>query len=110
MEYISVKLPKADIIFAPHHGRSSGTIPKKWLDEIKPMIIIVGEAASKDLNYYPGYNEITQNSAKDITLICGSGIVDIYSSAPDYGKRKFLVDYDKPNSKELGCYIGTLKV
>lgn len=105
-----VKLPKADIIFAPHHGRSSGTIPKKWLDEIEPKIIIVGEAASKDLNYYQGYNGITQNSAKDITLICESGKVDVYSSNPNYGMRSFLDDDYKSVSEEFGYYIGTLKV
>ena len=30
-----IELPKADIIFAPHHGRSSGKIPKEWLDAIE---------------------------------------------------------------------------
>ena len=105
-----VNLPKADIIFAPHHGRCSGTIPKKWLDEIEPKIIVVGEAASKDLNYYPNYNGITQNSAKDITLICDRGKVDIYSSNPNYGKRSFLVDNYESDSKELGYYIVTLEV
>ena len=29
----NVELPKADVIFAPHHGRNSGKIPKDILDK-----------------------------------------------------------------------------
>lgn len=103
-----VKLPQADIVFAPHHGRDSGTIPKKWLEEIKPKVIIIGEAASKDLNYYNGYNCITQNSAKDITLICEEGRVEFYSGNENYSKRDYLVDEKLDNS--YGYYIGTLNL
>lgn len=101
-----IELPQADIIFAPHHGRDSGTIPKKWLDEIEPKVIIIGEAASKDLNYYNGYDCITQNSAKDITLICKEGRVDFYSGNENYQKREYLVDEKLEN--DYGYYIGTL--
>lgn len=103
-----VKLPQADIVFAPHHGRDSGTIPKKWLEEIKPKVIIIGEAASKDLNYYNGYNCITQNSAKDITLICEEGRVEFYSGNENYSKRDYLVDEKLENN--YGYYIGTLNL
>lgn len=44
-----IELPKADIIFAPHHGRSSGKILSKWLTSIKPKMILIGEAPSKKL-------------------------------------------------------------
>ena len=49
MEKISYSLDigKADIIFAPHHGRESGKIPKYILDKISPKIIVLGEAPSK---------------------------------------------------------------
>ena len=103
-----VKLPQADIVFAPHHGRDSGTIPKKWLEEIKPKVIIIGEAASKDLNYYNGYNCITQNSAKDITLICEEGRVEFYSGNRNYPKRDYL--YDEKLDNSYGYYIGTLNL
>ncbi len=71
--------PEADILFAPHHGRKSSKIPKTWLDNIDPKIIVVGEASSNDLAYdgYGDYNKITQNSAKDITFHCEEGKVHI---------------------------------
>ena len=64
-------LPKVDLLFAPHHGRKSGRVPKGWLDDMAPKIIIVGEAPSADLEYYRGYNTITQNTAGDIVFKCG---------------------------------------
>ena len=61
---------ESHILFAPHHGRKSGRVPKAWLNTIDPTIIIVGEAPSSDLNYYDGYDTITQNSAGDIVFEC----------------------------------------
>ncbi len=103
-----LSLPKADVIFAPHHGRLSGAIPEKWLDEIKPKIIIIGEADSELLDYYRGYNTITQNSAKDITLLCDGKKVHFYCSNPNYAKRSFLTDEDIENDEDY--YIGTLNL
>ncbi len=94
----------ADIIFAPHHGRSSGRIPSSILGKIDPKIIIVGEADSKDLEYYKGYNTITQNSAGDITLDCEEDKVHIYCSNKDYSVN-FL---DNLNKKSFNYYIGSL--
>lgn len=34
-----IELPKADIVFAPHHGRSSGKIPKEWMESINPKLV-----------------------------------------------------------------------
>lgn len=39
----------SDILFAPHHGRKSGRVPRDWLDKINPKFIVVGEAPSSDL-------------------------------------------------------------
>ena len=58
-----LELPKSKILFAPHHGRKSGRVPKSILDDINPEIIVIGEADSGDLDYYQGYETITQNSA-----------------------------------------------
>lgn len=103
-----IELPKADIIFAPHHGRSSGKIPKEWLDAIEPKIIVIGEAPSEKINYLSGYNTITQNSAGDIIFDCGIGVVDVYVSnekyTVNYLKNKYLAD------KYNGTYIGTLEI
>ena len=71
-----------------------------------PSIIVIGEAPSQHLNYYAGYNTITQNSAKDIILHCESGKIHIYVSDPDY-KVDFLENCYREN-KSLGYYIGSL--
>ena len=102
-----ITISAADILFAPHHGRDSGKVPTDWLDEINPKIVIIGEAPSEDLDYYGGYNTITQNSAGSITLECDSAKIHIYVSNPDYS-----VDFlDDENLKDnYGNYIGTLNV
>ncbi|MCK5494523.1 MAG: hypothetical protein KAJ14_15545 [Candidatus Omnitrophica bacterium] len=95
----------ADILFAPHHGRDSGKIPKDWLDDINPQIVIIGEASSEDLNYYEGYDTITQNSAGDIIFECLSRKTHIYVSNDDYSV-DFLDNENMPDT--YGKYIGTL--
>lgn len=98
----------ANIVFAPHHGRRSGRLPKEILDKIKPSIIVVGEAPTEDLNYYSNYNTITQNSAGDIVFDCGSQKVDIYVSNENYGVD--FLDNDSSHSYDDLNYIGTLKI
>jgi len=97
---------EADIIFAPHHGRKSGALPKSILDKINPKIIIVGEADAEDLEYYKGYNTITQNSSGDIIFDCNGKEVDIYCSNNSY-KVEYLKDLKKNKHEN---YIGTLEV
>ena len=104
-----IELPQVDVVFAPHHGRDSGELPTSWLDKIKPKVIVIGEASSDNLNYYPGYNTITQNSAKDITMVCEKGKVHFYSSNDNYAKRSYLTD-EALSDDEKGYYIGTLKL
>jgi beta-lactamase superfamily II metal-dependent hydrolase len=101
-----LKLPKADILFASHHGRKSGSVPKELLDTMQPKIIIVGEAPSDELNYYRDYNTITQNTAGDITFDCDVGKVHIYVS-----NEKYNVDFLKnETTKKSAGYIGTLNL
>ncbi len=102
-----VDLTAVDILFAPHHGRESGKIPQSMLDKLSPKIIIIGEAPAKQLNYYAGYNTITQNSAGDITFECEDGLVHIYVSSDSY-EVDFLADHNCANT--YGHYIGTLKL
>ena len=102
-----LEIEEADIIFAPHHGRESGKIPKAILNKINPKIIIIGEAPSNNLNYYSDYNTITQNSAGDITFECEANNVHIYVSNENYSV-SFLKDKYKSNSYDY--YIGTLEV
>lgn len=97
----------ADILFAPHHGRDSGKVPSEWLEAIDPAIVVIGEAPSRDLNYYGEYNTITQNSAGDIVFECVTGKVHIYVSNEGYSV-DFLVNENKADAH--GRYLGTLKV
>lgn len=103
-----IELPKADIIFAPHHGRKSGKIPKEWMEEINPKIVVIGEAPSEKINYLSGYNTITQNTAGNIIFDCNSGIVDVYVSNENYSV-SFLEDKKKPD-RYKSKYIGSLGV
>ena len=100
-----VEFPKADIVFAPHHGRSSGKLPKKWLDQLSPKIIVIGESDSSMLDYYKGHNTVTQNTAKDIIFDCQEGVVHVYVSNEKYSA-PFLEDKSKPDRKD-GHYIGS---
>lgn len=104
-----IKLPSADIVFAPHHGRYSGAVPQKWLEQIAPKVIILGQAPSEDLKYFDNYNQITQNTAKDITIINDGKKIHFYSSNPNYKTCKFLNNEDKNNTVD-GYYIGTLNL
>ncbi|MDN5201266.1 MBL fold metallo-hydrolase [Fulvivirgaceae bacterium BMA10] len=101
-----ITLPSIDILFAPHHGRESGKVPEKWLDEMNPKIIVIGEAPAKNLNYYQGYNTITQNSAGDIIFDCGTESIHIYVSDESYSV-DFLEDESQSKFK---YYLGTLKI
>jgi hypothetical protein len=99
-------LPKVDLLFAPHHGRDSGRIPGPLLEEMDPKIIVVGEAPSEHLHYYPGYNTITQNCAGDIVFECEAGAVHVFTSN-DYSA-DFLTDENR--ERDGYYYAGTLAV
>jgi beta-lactamase superfamily II metal-dependent hydrolase len=102
-----IKLSRAQIVFAPHHGRDSGRIPQSWLEKINPDLIIVGEAPSEHLHYYPNNYTLTQNSTGDITFECVDGLTHIYVADTDYSV-DFLWDYNRKDNV-YGNYIGTLK-
>ena len=102
-----VTIDAANILFAPHHGRDSGKMPEEWLKKMNPQIVIIGEAPSDDLNYYEGYNTITQNTAEEIILECVSGKTHIYVLNYNYSV-DFLDDENMPDT--YGKYIGTLNV
>ncbi len=105
-----VSLPKVNVLFAPHHGRKSGKVPNKWIEEMDPDIIIMGEAPSENLDYagYDGYNKITQNSTGDIILDCVESKIHIYVSNANYSVN--FLDNEFMNYK-YGCYyLGTLTI
>lgn len=102
-----IKLEKTTIVFASHHGRESGKIPDSWLEKLDPQIIVIGEARSRHLHYYTGYQKLTQNRAGDITMELVDDKVHFYSSKPEY-KTTAELDFDYQNRFEN--YFGTITV
>ncbi len=92
-----------DVLFAPHHGRESGKIPSDILKILNPKVIVIGEAPSGNLNYYSGYNTITQNTAGDIIFNAYDNTVDIY-----VGNAGYSVNFLDNNKKSaFSNYIGS---
>ncbi|MER8906995.1 hypothetical protein NKH99_04835 [Mesorhizobium sp. M0854] len=100
-----IELPRTTVVFAPHHGRYSGKLPNSWLDKLQPEIVVLGEAPSRDLHYYTGYNTLTQTRAWDITFVPDGKKVHCYVSNPDYEMRDWL---DDEGLADRDYYIGTL--
>ena len=102
----TIDFQSVTVLFAPHHGRDSGKIPADILKKLAPKLIVIGEAPSEYLNYYQGYNTITQNSSGDIVFENMSSSVNIYVSNVNYSV-DFL--YNAYYDDDYGCtYIGTL--
>ena len=104
-----IEWPEIDILFAPHHGRDSGKVPEDVLKKLKPHIVIIGEAPSEYLNYYPGYNTITQNSAGDIVFNCSDGYVDIYIEKESYSYDTDFLENKSKSDCTYGHYLGSFK-
>lgn len=94
---------EVDVLFAPHHGRESGKIPGDILKILNPKVIVIGEAPSGNLNYYSGYNTITQNTAGDIIFNAYDNTVDIY-----VGNSGYSVNFLDNNEKSaFSNYLGS---
>lgn len=100
---------KADIVFAPHHGRSSGRIPNEILEKIKPKIIIIGEAPSENLDYYTGYETITQNTAENIVIICEDNTANFFVSNSNYKTAPTNLKMIYGKNLDGYTYIGSLE-
>ena len=100
-------MKKVNVLFAPHHGRESWKVPKDILKRLDPDVIIIGEAPSKNINYYSGYNTITQNSAGAITFVIDDKTVDIYAN-----NRCYYVDFldHLPNKDDFNFYLGSKSI
>jgi beta-lactamase superfamily II metal-dependent hydrolase len=103
-----IELKKTTVVFAPHHGRDSGKIPDSWLVKLDPQIIVIGEAPSRHLNYYTGYEKITQNRAWDITFDAVDNKVHMYASSPNYGTR--FDEFDNEYQDNFDGYFGSITV
>ncbi|WP_116600235.1 hypothetical protein [Primorskyibacter marinus] len=102
----SIDLKKTTIVFAAHHGRKSGKIPDTWLKKLDPQIIIIGEAPSRHLDYYTGYEKITQNRAGDITMDLVGNKVHFYSSKSGYYHKSL----DDEGQSKHPNYFGSITV
>jgi len=96
------------VLFAPHHGRKSGHVPKKLLEKLYPSIIVVGEAPSEELDYYSEYITITQNSAGNIKFETSQEGVDVYVSNKLYNKKVGSYHPFKQGVDKRYLYIGTI--
>jgi len=103
-----VAIPKVDILFAPHHGRASGKVPTEWLKQMNPQLVVIGEAPSEYLDYYSGYDIITQSSCGDILFDATGNKVHIYVGDNAYFA-DFLANEGYDHSHGL-YYIGSLTV
>ncbi len=99
-----VEIPKVDVVFAAHHGRSR--MPASWIEKMDPQIIVIGEAPKEHLEYYEGRDHIRQNSAWDITFENRGGRTDVYVGNPDY-EASFLQDEGLDDTAH-GYYMGSI--
>lgn len=115
-EYYSAcknNIPKVDILFQPHHGRTTGAVPEELLNAIDPQIIIIGNAPSKHIDYGDSRKTITQNAAGDLTFVNEDDYIHIYSqnkvnNLPDNLEQIF--EKALKNVYEPTYYCGSLKV
>lgn len=105
----SVELTKTTVVFASHHGRQSGKIPDSWLEKLDPQFIVIGEAPSRHLHYYTGYQTITQNKAGDILMETVGDKVHVFVSNENYSN-KALTKEDGVSTKSGLQYVGSLTV
>jgi beta-lactamase superfamily II metal-dependent hydrolase len=104
----AIELEKTTIVFASHHGRDSGKIPDTWLEKLDPQIIVIGEAPSRHLNYYTGYETVTQNKAGHITMECIDNKVHFYVSNHNYSNEA-LTDEGRADMGD-SKYVGSITV
>ncbi|MFD0898757.1 MULTISPECIES: ComEC/Rec2 family competence protein [Lactobacillaceae] len=108
----NVVWPKIDVLLAPHHGRKSGHVPGAILEKLKPKLIILGHAESKDMNYYCGWNTILKKHSGNITIECSNHFMNIWVENPDYTS-KIKTLKDNPQKTDLSSslyYIGSISV
>jgi hypothetical protein len=95
-----------DIIFAPHHGRRTGRVPTSILKKLAPKLVVIGEAATEDLDHYTGYKTTPQNIAGDVIFECVAHKVHVYTSKACTAG--FLDNENAPVKEDY--YLGTLQV
>lgn len=101
-------IPQVDILFQPHHGRKSGSVPTDLLEALNPKLIIIGNAPSEHIDYGDSRQTITQNTAGDILFKnCDKG-VHIYTKNKIDNKPTCLKNILYIDKYHDWYYIGTL--
>lgn len=95
------------IVFAPHHGRQSGSIPTSLLKKLSPQLVVIGEAPCDELNYYNGQNTITQNTAGDILFEVHGDFMDIFVSNNNYTKSDLIHNSKHKDYADME-YLGSI--
>lgn len=107
----NITLQKTTVVFASHHGRTSGKLPDSWLKKLDPQIIVIGEAPSRHLHYYSGYDTVTQNMAGDIVMEAAADKLHFFVGNESYECNSLRKDQKvKQNSYSGLTYIGSLAV
>ena len=112
-EYYNVckdNIPKVDILFQPHHGRKSGSVPDELLDALNPKLIVIGNAPSEHIDYGDSHMTITQNTAGDIVFENIGTDVHIFTQNWISNKPKGLVKKGITGDAYKGFYCGTLEI
>jgi beta-lactamase superfamily II metal-dependent hydrolase len=106
---LEIELPKVNVLFAPHHGRTSGIVPDLWLDQMNPDLIIIGEGPPEHLADYDSWNTISQNETGHINLYLETGMVDIFVENPMFNA-SFLENNFLDNDEDNEHYIGSIVI
>lgn len=97
-------IPHVNILFQPHHGRESGSVPEDLLNELNPQLIIIGNAPSKHIDYGDTRKTITQNTSGDLLFENDGEYVHIYSQNKIDNLPDCLV---KQRLRDIAFYRGT---
>lgn len=106
---IAGKIGKVDVLFLPHHGRSSANVPQALLEELDPRLIIVGAAPFEEIDYahYDSGKTLTQNTALDIQFIIDKIGLHVYTEGKINNAPSSLVMQEHPDVKDM-YYQGSL--
>lgn len=72
-------IPKVDVLFQPHHGRKSASVPPDLLKALQPKIIVIGNAPNDHIDYGDSDITITQNTAGDILFVNQENRVHVFT-------------------------------
>ena len=106
-------VPHVNILFQPHHGRKSGSVPTELLDALNPQLIIIGNAPSEHIDYGDSRMTITQNTSGDLVFENEGEYVHIYSQNYISNKPKCLTRLSAKSispDDSTPYYCGSLKV